>query len=104
MNWKQDLNELIETTMAIARDARYSPFSGTPNPESVLEKPDLALMKQPIELRADSSSVVAPFSERELIKQRVANFKSHQQRMAREREAYYLQMKAAILTSLAKHD
>jgi hypothetical protein len=38
------------------------------------------------------------------IRQRVANFKAYQQKMAQEREDYYLQMKAKMLASLAKRD
>jgi hypothetical protein len=39
-----------------------------------------------------------PMSERDEIQQRVSNFKAHQEKMAREREDYYLQVKARMLT------
>ena len=36
-------------------------------------------------------------SERDEIRQKVSNFKSHQQKMARDREDYYLQVKARMM-------
>jgi hypothetical protein len=38
-----------------------------------------------------SGTVPFPPSERDVIKQRLANFKAHQSRMQAEREDYYLQ-------------
>jgi hypothetical protein len=37
-----------------------------------------------------------PTSERDQILQHVSNFRAHQEKMAREREDYYLQMKAKM--------
>jgi hypothetical protein len=41
-----------------------------------------------------------PRSERDEILQRVSNFRAHQQKMAREREDYYLQAKAKMLAAI----
>ena len=56
----------------------------------------LADKSKPIPLPA----AIAPASERDEIRQRVSNFKAHQEKMAREREDYYLQVKARMLASV----
>jgi len=69
VNWKADLNSLIEETMAFAKSVRVEPSM----PRTVVEPsrmPPVNWME----------------SEREDIRQRVANFKAHQQRFIRERE------------------
>jgi hypothetical protein len=71
VNWKADLNSLIEETMAFAKSVRVEPSM----PRTVVEPnrmPPVNWME----------------SEREDIRQRVANFKAHQQRFIREREDY----------------
>jgi len=71
VNWKADLNSLVEETMAFAKSVRVEP----PMPRTVVEPnrmPPVNWME----------------SEREEIRQRVANFKAHQQRFMREREDY----------------
>jgi len=42
-----------------------------------------------------------PLSERSEIQQRINNYKTHQEEMAREREAYYLQVKARMMKDAA---
>jgi hypothetical protein len=42
-----------------------------------------------------------PLSERSEIQQRIKNFKTHQEEIAREREAYYLQIKARMMKDAA---
>ncbi len=69
VNWKADLNSLIEETMAFAKSVRVEPSMA----RTVVEPnrmPPVNWME----------------SEREDIRQRVANFKAHQQRFIRERE------------------
>ena len=69
VNWKADLNSLIEETMAFAKSVRVEPSM----PRTVVEPnrmPPVSWME----------------SEREDIRQRVANFKAHQQRFIRARE------------------
>ena len=95
MNWKQDLDALIESTMAFARDVQRRPMPDLP---VVIRTAEQAL--------ADTSKPIPPIptvwrtSERDEIRQRVDNFKAHQEKMAREREDYYLQMKARMLASV----
>jgi hypothetical protein len=43
---------------------------------------------------------VRPTSERDAIQQRVANFKAHQEKVAWEREDFYLQMKAKMVAPI----
>jgi hypothetical protein len=92
MDWKQELDALIESTMAFARDVQRQPI------------PDLAVAIRTAERALAEPSkpipptpTVRPASERDEIPQRVNNFKAHQQKMTREREDYYLQMKARML-------
>jgi hypothetical protein len=102
MTWKQELDELIQTTMAFARDAGRDRLTRTPDHVSAAEQTILDTLKQLAEPRTVFSPMAWPASERDAIQQRVASFKTHQQRMAREREDYYLRVRATILTSLAK--
>jgi hypothetical protein len=69
-NWKADLDALVEETMAFTKGVRVQP----PMPRAVVE-PNLP----PVNLNN---------SERDEIRQRVANFKAHQERFAREREDF----------------
>jgi hypothetical protein len=70
-NWRDDLNSLIDETMAFAKSVRVEP----PLPRTIVE-----LNRMP--------SVNWISSEREEIRHRVANFKAHQQRFLREREDF----------------
>jgi hypothetical protein len=96
MDWKLELDLLVENTIA---------FVNSVNRES---RPDLALAVRTAEQRlADTSKPIAEAitpatwraSERDEILQCVNNFKAHQEKMARQREDYYLQMKAKMLAS-----
>ena len=71
VNWKADLNSLIEETMAFAKSVRVEPLV----PRTVVEPNRLPSMNW-------------TGSEREEIARRVARFKAHQQRFKREREDY----------------
>jgi len=93
MDWKQELDALIESTMAFARDVQRQPIPDLPVAIRTAEQA-LADTSKPI----PPTPTVRPASERDEIQQRVKNFKAHQQKMAREREDYYLQMKARMLT------
>jgi ABC-type cobalamin/Fe3+-siderophores transport system ATPase subunit len=70
-NWRDDLNSLIDETMAFVESVRVELLSA----RSIVE-----LSRMP--------SVNWMSSEREEIIRRVANFKAHQQRFMREREDY----------------
>jgi hypothetical protein len=95
MNWKQDLEALIESTMAFAKDFERQP---TPELPVALRTAEQALAETPIPPVSAIPPNVLPTSERDEIRQRVNNFKAHQEKMAREREDYYLQMKAKMTT------
>ena len=70
-DWKTELNALVEETTALAMSLRVE----TPTARTIVAPSRIPPVKG-IE------------SERELIRQRVANFKAHQQRFKREREDY----------------
>jgi hypothetical protein len=67
-NWKTDLDALVEETMAFTKSV------GPTTPRGVVE---------PNRMPANLDR-----SERDEIRQRVANFKAHQERFAREREDF----------------
>ena len=67
-NWKTDLDALVEETMAFTKGVRVQ----LPMPRAVVEPNWMPLNN----------------SERDEIRQRVANFKAHQERFAREREDF----------------
>jgi len=71
LDWKANLDALVEETMAFAKSVRVEP----PIPRAVVEPNRMP-------------SVNWMESEREEIRRRVANFKAHQQRFIREREDY----------------
>jgi hypothetical protein len=71
LNWKADLERLVENTTTFAKHARVLP----PMPRAVVE-----LGRMPLVNWAES--------EREEIGYHIANFKAHQQRFKREREEY----------------
>jgi hypothetical protein len=50
--------------------------------------------------RAAITPMTWPTSERDQILPRVSNFRAHQEKMAREREDYYLQVKAKMLAGI----
>jgi hypothetical protein len=97
MNWRQELDALIESTMAFANDVkRRHPIREMPGAFRVAEQA-LANPSKPIPPPIAIAPTVWPRSEREEIRQRVSNFKAHQEKVAREREEYYLQMRARML-------
>ena len=71
INWKADLDSLVEETMAFVQSVGVEP----PLPRTIVEPNRMP-------------SVNWMSSEREEIGQRVANFKAHQQRFMREREDF----------------
>jgi hypothetical protein len=96
MDWKRNLGALIESTMAVVKDVKREPIPDLPLALRTAEQA-LADTSKPITARATVAPTVWPASERDEIRQRVRNFKAHQEKMAREREDYYLQVKARML-------
>ena len=70
-DWKADLHALVQETMAFAKSNRVEP----PKPRTIVEPSRLP----PVSL---------PKSERDEIRERVSNFRAHQERFAREREEF----------------
>ena len=95
MDWKQNLDALIESTMAFVKDVTREPIPDLPLALRTAEQA-LADTSKPIAARATVAPSVWLASERDEIRQRVSNFKAHQEKMAREREDYYLQVKARM--------
>jgi hypothetical protein len=77
--WKADLDALIQEAKALAR-SRTEPAA----PRALVEAPVPSAIIEPSRL----PPVSPPKSERDEIKQRVSNFKAHQERFAREREEF----------------
>ena len=93
MDLQQELDALIESTIAFANSVkRRQPIADLPVALRMAEQA-LADTSKPI----PPTPTVRPGSERDEIRQRVNNFRAHQEKMAREREDYYLQMKARML-------
>ena len=96
MNWQRELDELIASTMALAKDVR-------PKPISDLAPVVRAAEQSLADTRSIPSAVTAmawPKSERDEILQRVSNFRAHQEKITREREHYYSQVKANMLAGI----
>ena len=76
--WKADLDALVQEAMALAKSIRVEPAA----PRAVIEPP--VPLVEPSRL----PPVSLPKSERDEIRERVSNFKAHQEPLAREREDY----------------
>jgi hypothetical protein len=70
-NWKTDLAAFVEETTAFAKSLRVEP----PMPHTIIEPDPIPAVKW-------------MDSEREEIRQRVAKFKAHQQRLIKDRKDY----------------
>ena len=70
-NWQAELDALVQETMRLTNSAGIEPLI----PRTVIEPNRMP----PVNLNN---------SERDQIRQRVANFKAHQERFAREREDF----------------
>jgi hypothetical protein len=86
-NWKADLDALVEATTAFTKSVRVEP----PLPRTIVEPNRMP----PVNLNN---------SERDEIRQRVANFKAHQQRFIRERKDYAASEWKRMLASHKKLD
>ena len=97
MNLQHELDALIQSTMAFANDVKRR--QTIPDLPVALRTAEQALAdtSKPIPPPIAITPTVWPASERDEIRQRVNNFKAHQEKMAREREEYYLQVKARML-------
>jgi hypothetical protein len=99
MDWQRELDALVESTMAFTKDVKPKPISDLPPVVRTAEQA-LADTLKPIPIPAANTPMIWPTSERDEILQRVSNFRAHQEKMAREREDYYLQAKANMLAAI----
>ncbi len=97
VNLKQEIDSLIESTMVFANDVkRRQPMPELPVAMRTAEQV-LADTSKPIRAPATIAPGVRQASESDEIRQRVNNFRAHQEKIAREREDYYLQVRARML-------
>jgi hypothetical protein len=94
MTWKHDLDALVESTMMFVQQVNGRPTS-SPAALKVAEQA-LAETARPVDPPAPMMRFVLPASERDQILERINNFRSHQAKLAREHEDYYLQVKAKM--------
>jgi hypothetical protein len=87
VSWQTELDALVEQTRAFIESLGAKAIAVKPTLEPVL-----ALVEQVLKVdqRPTSVLVSAQLSDREEIKQRVANFKAHQQKMQNERDEYFV--------------
>ena len=86
MTWQAELETLIEETMAQAKAVQGK----TVKPIVPMRRVEQALAEPPRSTRLEPMNWPSVGSEREDIKRRVANFRSVQERMQREREDYFV--------------
>jgi hypothetical protein len=96
MDWKLELDALIESATAFAKDVKRKSISDLALVVRTAEQA-LADKSSPIPLPAAIAPMSRPTSERDEIIRHVSNFRAHQEKMAREREGYYLQARAKML-------
>jgi hypothetical protein len=75
MNWKHELDALIGSTMAFARDLTRQPIPDLPVALRTAEQ----TLPNPVDQPATIAQIVWP-SERDEIRKRVDNFKAHQEK------------------------
>ena len=97
MKWKLELDALIESTMAFAKDIKRSqPIADLPVAMRTA-KQALAETLTPIPLPTTTAPTDSLALQRNEIRERVSSFKKHQEKMARDREEYYLQVRVRML-------
>jgi len=94
MDWKLELDALIESTMAFANQVKRKPVPDLPIAMKTAEQ---ALAESPKPPPANIARIVLPTLERDEIRQCVSKFRAHQEKMAREREDHYLRVKARMM-------
>ena len=83
MDWKLELDALIENTVAFANHVKRKPIPDLPVAMKTAEE-----APQPVAPPVTITPILLATSERDEIRQRVSNFKAHQERFAREREDF----------------
>jgi hypothetical protein len=77
---KADFDALVQETMTFVKSNRVEPHA----PHAVITPPVPRTFIEPSRI----PPVSVPKSERDQIRERVSNFKAHQERVTREREEY----------------
>jgi hypothetical protein len=95
---KNELDALIESTMAFARDVNRRPIPERAGELGATEQ-TFAPTPEVVEHRTPIPSVSLPMSESDQIRKRVNDFRAHQEKMKRERDDYYAQVKARMIAS-----
>jgi hypothetical protein len=96
MDWKLELDALIENTMALVNQAKRKPAPDLAIAVKTAEQA-LAETPKPVAPPANITPTVFPTSVRDEVRQCVSKFRAHQEKMAREREDHYLQIKARMM-------
>jgi hypothetical protein len=84
--------------MAFARDVNRQPIPGRAGEVRAAEQA-FTPISQGVEHHTPVPSISLPMSERDQIRQRVSDFRAHQEKMKRERDDYYAQVKARMIAS-----
>ena len=100
MNWKKDLDALVENTMSFVKSVKGERIELTPAPS--LDVVEQVLSELPGKIQRHDGPGFGASSERDEIKRHVANFRAHQERVAREREEFYLLVKARTRALIEK--
>jgi hypothetical protein len=110
MQWKKDLELLINQTKALVapsaeaplrefiETASIEPQAAAINPAEKFDAPDAP--SEPLRLTPALAPMQWKATSRDEIKARVANFKANQEKFNRDREDYYLQTLARTRTPL----
>jgi hypothetical protein len=118
--WKNDLESLLEETKALIRKTNPKSFDAVarleapqppvpqqqPPPPSQQQLPPASRQPPPVS-KTSPPQTTKQSPAREEIKQRVAGFRAHQEKLRREREDYYLETTAktrAMLRGMRDED
>jgi len=118
--WKNDLESLLEETKALIRKTNPKSFDAVarleaPQPQAPQQQPPPASRQPPMQppqppqpvSKTSPPQTTKQSPAREEIKQRVAGFRAHQEKLRREREDYYLETTAktrAMLRGMRDED
>ena len=103
MHWKLELDALIENTMALANHVKRKPIPDLGIAMKTAEQA-LAETPRPVAPPANVKPTALSTPERDEIRQCVSKFRAHQEKIAREREHHYLQVKARMMPPPALPD
>jgi len=97
--WKDELEKLVAESIAMAKAARENPITVDVAPIFKTAE-DLLRMPRSDPAPKNFAPVVWPPYGRDEINRRVASFQAHQQKIAQDRETFFLQTMARALAPL----